>query len=64
MVEWNHNLDRDQKINLASAAKSVYSNILGIVAEEDKITSADTKAVDYFSEMMDFLGSRCLLRRN
>ncbi|MBD3185123.1 serine hydrolase [Candidatus Poribacteria bacterium] len=53
VVEWDGNTDRDKKYAIASAAKSVYSNILGIVAAEGKIKSPDAKVYDYYPEMMD-----------
>jgi CubicO group peptidase (beta-lactamase class C family) len=55
VVEWNQNIDRDKKFGIASAAKSIYSNILGIVVDEGKIPSADAKVYDYYPEMMDVL---------
>jgi CubicO group peptidase (beta-lactamase class C family) len=53
VAEWNHNVDRDRKFGIASAAKSIYSNVLGIVVEEGAIPSADAKVYDYYPEMMD-----------
>ncbi|MBC8229022.1 beta-lactamase family protein [bacterium] len=53
VVERNHNIDRDKKLAIASAAKSIYSNILGIAAGEGKIPSVNAKVYDYYHEMMD-----------
>jgi len=53
VVEWNHNVDRDKRFGIASAAKSIYSNVLGIVVDEGKIPSADARVYDYYPEMMD-----------
>jgi len=53
VVEWNHNVDRDRRFPIASAAKSIYSNVLGIVVDEKKIPSADARVCDYYPEMMD-----------
>lgn len=53
VVEWNHNITRDKRFAIASAAKSIYSNILGIVVDEGKIPSADAKVYDYYPQMMD-----------
>jgi CubicO group peptidase (beta-lactamase class C family) len=53
VAEWNHNVDRDKRFGIASAAKSVYSNVLGIIAEEGKIPSVDAKIYVYYPEMMD-----------
>ena len=53
VAEWNHGVERDEQLWLASAAKSVFSCILGIAIEEGKIPSADAKIVDYYPEAMD-----------
>jgi CubicO group peptidase (beta-lactamase class C family) len=53
VLELNHNVDRDRKFPIASAAKSIYSNILGIAVKEGKIPSADARVYDYYPEMMD-----------
>jgi CubicO group peptidase (beta-lactamase class C family) len=52
-VEWNRGIQGDAQLRLASAAKSVFSSILGILIEEGKIPSADAKVVDYYPEAMD-----------
>ena len=52
-VEWNRNAGPDIMLRLASAAKSIYSNILGIALDEGKLLSADAKVVDYYPEFMD-----------
>ena len=44
---------RNQHLPLASAAKSIFSCILGIAIQEGKIHSADAKIVDYYPEAMD-----------
>lgn len=53
VIEWNHNIDRDKRLPIASAAKSIYSNVLGIVVDEGKIPSVDARVYDYYPEMMD-----------
>ena len=53
VVEWNHQLNADTRLGIASAAKSVYSNVLGIVVSEGTLPSADARVVDYYPEMMD-----------
>ncbi len=53
VAEWNHGIDADEQLGLASAAKSVFSCMLAIAIEEGKISSADDKVVDYYPEMMD-----------
>jgi len=53
-VEWNRGLNRDDmNPQIASATKSIYSNILGIAVADGKIPSADAKVVDFYPEMMD-----------
>ncbi len=53
VVEWNYGIDRDKQYRLASVAKSIFSCILGIMIEEGKIPSADSKIIDYYPEAMD-----------
>lgn len=52
-AEWQKGVDAQRQFGMASAAKSVYSSVLGIVVEEGKLPSADAKVVDYYPEMMD-----------
>ncbi len=51
--EWEQGVPTDEKRNMASATKSLFSSILGVAVAEGKIGSADDLAVDYFPEMMD-----------
>ena len=44
---------RNTHLPLASAAKSVFSCILGIAIREGKIPSADAKVADFYPEAMD-----------
>ena len=53
VAEWNHGLSRNKQLPLASAAKSIFSCILGIAIEEGKLPSADAKIIDYYPEAMD-----------
>ncbi len=53
VAEWNHGVDRDEELWLASATKSIFSSILGIAIQEGKISSADARIVDYYPEAMD-----------
>lgn len=53
VAEWEKGLSTGHKLGLASAAKSVYSSILGIAVAEKKIPSADARGIDYYPEMMD-----------
>lgn len=52
-AEWNRGLYRDEKLWLASAAKAVFSSMLGLAIEEGKVPSADAKITDIFPEAMD-----------
>ena len=54
VAEWNRGIDRETRFGIASAAKSVYSNVLGILVDEgDVIPSADCEVFDYYPEFMD-----------
>lgn len=53
VAEWQKGLDAQEQRSLASAAKSVYSSVLGIAIAEGEIPSADARVVDYYPEMMD-----------
>jgi CubicO group peptidase (beta-lactamase class C family) len=52
VVEWYRGIGRDYGQNLASAAKSVFSSILGILVHEGKLPSADAGIIDYYPEAM------------
>jgi CubicO group peptidase (beta-lactamase class C family) len=52
-AEWSQGVRRDELLGLASAAKSIFSCLLGIAIEEGKLPSADAKVVDYYPEAMD-----------
>ncbi len=53
VAEWQQGVAVGEKQWLASAAKSVYSCLLGIAVDEGKIGSPDDLVVDYYPEMMD-----------
>ena len=53
VAEWYHGLARDEQLWLASATKSIFSNILGIIIAEGNLPSADAKVIDYYPEAMD-----------
>lgn len=53
IAEWNHQVERDEHIKLASAAKSIYSSVLGIAVRDGKINSADDPVIQYYPEAMD-----------
>jgi CubicO group peptidase (beta-lactamase class C family) len=52
-AEWNRGIDRDKQQGLASAAKSIFSSILGIAITEGKIPSADARVVEFYPEAID-----------
>jgi CubicO group peptidase (beta-lactamase class C family) len=52
-AEWYHGLGADAEQRMASAAKSVFSSMLGIAVAEGKIASADAKVIGYYPEFMD-----------
>lgn len=52
-AEWEKGFATDHRRALASAAKSVYSSILGIAIAEGRIPSADARVIDYYPELMD-----------
>jgi CubicO group peptidase (beta-lactamase class C family) len=53
VAEWTHGVRREQHLRLASAAKSIFSCILGITIADGRIPSADAKVADYYPEAMD-----------
>ena len=44
VVEWNYGVDRFRPLRLASASKSIYSNLLSIAVEEGVILTASTSS--------------------
>ena len=52
VAEWNFRTDPLQHANMASASKSIYSNVLGIAVREGVIGSVDDLVTDYYPEMM------------
>jgi CubicO group peptidase (beta-lactamase class C family) len=50
VAEWNHGLEQDFHAPLASATKSIFSSMLGIVIAEGVIPSADSKLIDFYPE--------------
>ncbi|NKB67963.1 MAG: serine hydrolase [Candidatus Latescibacteria bacterium] len=53
VFEWYQSLEAEVHRPIASAAKSIYSNVLGIAVAEGVLPSVDAPVVDYFPEMMD-----------
>ncbi len=53
VAEWEQGVATDERRNMASATKSVFSSVLGVALAEGKIGSPDDLAVDYYPEMMD-----------
>jgi len=53
VLETYHHMSEAEKPGIASAAKSIYSNVLGIILAEGGLKSADELVVDYYPEMME-----------
>ena len=53
VVDLSRGLGRSERLQIASAAKSVYGNVLGIALEEGVLPSADAPVVEVYPEMMD-----------
>jgi CubicO group peptidase (beta-lactamase class C family) len=53
VAEWNSGIDRGEQLWLASAAKSIFSCMLGIAIDEGRLPSADARLVDIYPEAMD-----------
>lgn len=52
-MEVHKNITPDTRFSIASAAKSVYGNVLGILVDEGALASPDAPVVDAYPEMMD-----------
>ncbi len=52
-AEWNRGVGRDEQLGMASAAKSIYSCMLGMIVAEGKLPSPDAKLIDYYGEALD-----------
>ncbi|MBT3266130.1 beta-lactamase family protein [Candidatus Poribacteria bacterium] len=52
-AEWNSGIDAQAYTPIASAAKSLYSSVLGAAVERDVLASADERVVAHYPEMMD-----------
>ena len=57
VLESYHGIDAAQKLPIASAAKSAYSNVLGILVDEGKPASADDLVVDAGGGEVAYAGS-------
>jgi len=53
IAQWCRGLEPEDRSRCASAAKSVYSTMLGIAVDEGVIPSSDARAVEYYPQMMD-----------
>ena len=53
LAEWNRGLAAESYQWLASAAKSIFSNMLGIAVAEGAIESPDVKLIDLYPEALD-----------
>jgi len=54
----NKGFSLEERLPIASAAKSLYSNVLGVAIEEGRLPSADAHVIDYYPEMMDIPAGR------
>lgn len=52
-AEWNRGAEADEQLGMASAAKSIFSCMLGIAVAEGKLPSADARLIDHYPEAMD-----------
>jgi len=52
VARWHHGVEPDARLPIASAAKSVFSCILGIAVAEGAIRSVDAQVADYYPEML------------
>ena len=53
VAEWRQGVAAGSAHSQASAAKSYYATLLGIVVAEGKLSSPDERVVNYYPEMMD-----------
>ncbi len=53
VAEWLREMAPGQSVHIASAMKSVLSNMLGIAIDEGRIGSADDLVVEHFPEMIE-----------
>lgn len=52
-AEWEKDTPTEERLNMASATKSLFSNMLGIAVAEGKIDSPDDPVVKYFPEAVE-----------
>ena len=52
-TEWYKGIEADKQLSQASAAKSVFSSLLGIAVAEGKIPSPDAKVAEFYPEMLE-----------
>lgn len=53
ILEENKGIPQSEKLAIASAAKSIYSSVFGIILLEKSFLSPDSKVYEYFPEMME-----------
>ena len=53
VAEWVSGIERDAVVTIASAAKSIYANLLGIAVAEGRIGSIEDRVAEYYPEMLD-----------
>lgn len=52
-AEWCVGIGPEERVGQASAAKSVFSSLLGIVVGEGRIPSADARVCEYYPELLE-----------
>lgn len=55
IAEWNEGIERDERVTMSSADKSVLSCLLGIAVEEGAVASPDARVADYYPAAMEVL---------
>ncbi|MFB6136568.1 MAG: serine hydrolase domain-containing protein [Halobacteriaceae archaeon] len=55
VAEWNRGLEADERVQLASATKSVFATLLGVAVEEGMLPAVDARLADHFPAALDVL---------
>jgi CubicO group peptidase (beta-lactamase class C family) len=53
VAEWNRGMYANEQFRQASAAKALYSLLLGIAIDDGKIGGIDDRVIDYYPDMVD-----------
>lgn len=53
VAEWEHGVETDAQLGIASASKSLFSCAIAIAVADGKLGSPDDLVIDYYPEMMD-----------